>query len=581
MSSIQTIISNILVIGSGGAGLRAAIEAKLQGLDVSIIGKRFKKDVHTSLAAGGINASLGNVDSGDSWTHHFVDTYREGYQIANPAIVEIMVKEAPEAVLEIDSWGANFKKLTNGKLDQRYFGAHSYRRTCYCGDYTGKSILNALLNKARTLKLNINDHEYVTSLLVKENVCFGAISFNINNGTKTIYYADSVILATGGHTRIWSRSSSRKNENNGDGLLLALKAGCQLSDMEMVQFHPTGMLFPDEYAGLLVTEAVRGEGGRLFNVNGDRFMEKYDSQRMELSTRDKIAVANYIEIKEGRGTSRGGVLLDISHRNKEFILEKLPNMFRQFLDIQMLDISKSPMEVAPTAHYSMGGIVVETNTHMTNVNGLYACGEVSSGLHGANRLGGNSLTEILVFGKKTGLAASEYSKNLKFQFRDREMVEIELKKIDKFVKKGNFSGRKLEHELQLIMWDCCGVLRNKTSLMQGLNEIKNIKSKLSELDVNINSSNYDDLVTAINLKSSVITAEATILSALSREESRGSHQRSDFPKLASSAPVNYYVEEQNGELIISSKVVKSLNKEINKFYSETKEVNNFKNKLLE
>ena len=299
--------SNVLVIGCGGAGLRSAIEVKESGLDVRILGKRPKTDSHTVLAAGGINAALGNLDKEDSWEQHFIDTYLEGYGIGDPEKIEIMAKESPSLVKEIDKWGANFAKLKNGKLDQRFFGAHTYRRTCYSGDFTGLSILKTLLKKADELKIPIDDKQYVTELLIKDKICFGAMSFNMDSSQRTVHLADAVILCTGGHTRIWKKSSSRKHENTGDGFYLALKAGCELIDMEMVQFHPSGMVIPEEIEGTLVTEAVRGEGGRLINNNGERFMNKYDPERMELSTRDKVAIANYKEIIEGRGTKNGGV----------------------------------------------------------------------------------------------------------------------------------------------------------------------------------------------------------------------------------------------------------------------------------
>ena len=417
MNKNNTHVSNVLVIGTGGAGLRAAIEAKKEGVDVVVLGKRLKEDAHTVLAAGGINAAFGNVDPQDSWEQHFADTMLEGYGLADPRSVEIMAKESPELVSEIDEWGANFAKLSDGKLDQRFFGAHTYRRTCYSGDYTGRSILNALIKKVSDLKIPILDSQYVTELLVHKEICFGVMAFDIKTGERTVFLADSVILAAGGHTRIWRKSSSRRNENTGDGFYLSLKAGCSLQDMELVQFHPTGMVIPEEMAGTLVTEAVRGEGGRLINGNGERFMENYDPERMELSTRDKVAMANYTEIIEGRGTPNNGVYLDISHKSKDLIIEKLPRMYRQFLDTLMIDISKKPMEVSPTAHYSMGGVIVDSDTHKTNIEGLYAAGEVAGGLHGANRLGGNSLAEILIFGRRAGRSASERSKNIDVQYR--------------------------------------------------------------------------------------------------------------------------------------------------------------------
>ncbi|MEM1423836.1 MAG: FAD-dependent oxidoreductase, partial [Planctomycetota bacterium] len=419
----MTDISNVLVIGSGGAGLRAAIEAKRAGFEVTVIGKRPRGDVHTVLAAGGINAAMANVDPEDTWQQHFADTYLEGYAVGEARTIELMAREAPELVHEIDEWGADFAKLDDGRIDQRFFGAHTYRRTCYSGDYTGRSILKALLSKADELDIPIRDQQYVTELLVADGTCFGAMTFDIHTGERTVFLADAIVLAAGGHTRIWRKSSPRRNENTGDGFSLAVKAGCTLTDLEMVQFHPTGMVIPEDLAGTLVTEAVRGEGGRLLNGNGERYMEKYDAERMELSTRDRVAMANYTEIVEGRATPNGGVYLDISHREKEFIIEKLPRMYRQFLDTLMIDISREPMEVAPTAHYSLGGVVVDPDTHFTGIEGLYAAGEITGGLHGANRLGGNSLAEILIFGKRTGAAAAERSESLDVQQRSRSVIK--------------------------------------------------------------------------------------------------------------------------------------------------------------
>ncbi|MEM8860737.1 MAG: FAD-dependent oxidoreductase, partial [Chloroflexota bacterium] len=399
-------VSNVLVIGSGAAGLRAAIAAHESGSDVVIIGKSLKRDAHTVLAAGGINAALGTNDPQDSWEQHFADTIKEGYELSDPRTVELMVQNAPRAIEDLVSYGVEFAKNENGDLDQRFFGAHTYRRTCYAGDYTGRAMLFGLADKVDELRIPILERQYVSQLLVDGGQCFGAFAFDLDTGERTVYLADSVVLAAGGHTRLWRRSSSRRDENTGDGMYLALQAGAELADMELVQFHPTGMVAPESVAGTLVTEAVRGEGGRLFNAKGERYMEKYDLDRMELSTRDRIALANYTEIAEGRGGPNGGVFLDISHRDKGFIIEKLPRMYRQFLEHQLMDISKEPMEVAPTAHYSMGGVVVDPDTHMSAVTGLYAAGEVTSRMHGANRLGGNSLAETVVFGRIAGEAAA-------------------------------------------------------------------------------------------------------------------------------------------------------------------------------
>ena len=578
-----TQVSNVLVIGCGGAGLRAAIEVKMSGLDVSVLGKRVRTDSHTVLAAGGINAAFGNLDSQDSWEHHFADTYFEGYGLGDSVQIEIMAKESPSLVREIDSWGANLAKLKNGKLDQRFFGAHTYRRTCYSGDYTGLSILNALNNKVDTLKIPIYDNQYVTDLLVKDDICFGAMSFNTSTAERTIHLSDAVILCTGGHTKIWKKSSSRKKENTGDGYYLSLKAGCELRDMEMVQFHPSGMLSPEEIAGTLVTEAVRGEGGKLLNNKGERFMVNYDSERMELSTRDKVAIANYTEIAEGRGTANGGVYLDISHMGKEFIIDKIPSTYRQFLDAQMLDISKKPMEVAPTAHYSMGGISVSPYDHSTPIKGLYAAGEVAGGLHGANRLGGNSLAEILIFGKKVGKASAIYSRNLNAQMRSNTSIKNAHETINKFSTKGIELAKPLQSHLRNVMWEHCGVIKEKESLELGLKKVKEIKEIIKEVDVRIQYQNCDDLVQKFDLDSSVICAEATLSSALMRKESIGSHQRSDYPEINTTEKCNFQVKlnKQTLDLHINKKNIPSINSELQNIISKAKKVRDLKGKLLE
>ena len=578
----QTHISNVLIIGSGGAGLRAAIEAKSSGVEVTVIGKRIKEDVHTVLAAGGINASFANVDKKDTWQQHFADTMIEGYGLSEPRMVELMAKESPELVKEIDEWGANFQKLKNGKIDQRFFGAHTFRRTCYSGDYTGRSILMTLLKKIKSMKIPVHDSQYVTELLVHENKCFGAMTFNVKNGERTVYLADSVVLAAGGHTRIWRKSSSRRNENTGDGFYLALKAGCTLTDMELVQFHPTGMVIPESVSGTLVTEAVRGEGGRLFNNQGERFMSNYDKNRMELSTRDKVAMANYTEIVEGRGTKNGGVLLDISHKSKEFIIKKLPRMYRQFLDTLMIDISKSPMEVSPTAHYSMGGVVVSPEDHFTGVEGLYAAGEVTGGLHGANRLGGNSLAEILIFGKRAGAAAALRSLEMDVQYRSKQVIAKAHKKIDSFIKKGKYVARPLQRELRNLMWENCGVVRDEKKLKKGLKEINILKSKIKGLDVRPDSEGFEDLMLAFDLEGSILSAESTIISAIARKESRGAHQRTDFTKTSKSFSKNFHINMDNEKnLKITTSRLKKISEELLKTIKETKKIDNFSGMLLE
>ena len=558
----RTRICNVLIIGSGGAGLRAAISAHESGCEVLVIGKRIRNDAHTTLASGGINAALGTVDPEDDWIQHFVDTYQEGYNIGDPKTVEILVKDAPERVLELVDWGAPFARTDEGELDQRYFGAHTHRRTCYAGDYTGRAILNTLVSKVEELRIPIIDMTYVSKLLVNtqngQKQCFGAIGFDINSGNRTVFLSDSVVLAAGGHTRIWRRSSSRRDENTGDAMRLALHAGCKLADMEMIQFHPTGMVHPESLAGTLVTEAVRGEGGHLVNADGRRFMEDYDSARMELSTRDRVALANYTEIQEGRGTSNNGVFLDISHVEKEVILEKLPRMYRQFMESQMLDISKDPMEVAPTAHYSMGGVVVDAETHSTDVRGLYAAGECTSGVHGANRLGGNSLAEILVFGKIAGECAAGFSKDLDIQIRNRNIINDAIEELDKLTSKGDQLARPLQRAVRNIMWNYCGVIRSNEGLEEGLSELMKIKLASKDVDVRPSAEGFSDLALALDLLGSIDSAEATIRSAIARKESRGAHQRSDFKDMNNLENVNYIVELIDGKQSISKSEVERL-----------------------
>ena len=418
----RLISTSVLVIGTGGAGLRASIELAERGVQVLAVGKRRTHDAHTTLAAGGINAALGTMDPEDSWQHHAADTLRESYLLADPAIVEQVARNAARGIEDLERWGMPFAREADGRLSQRFFGAHTYRRTCYAGDYTGLEIQRTLMRRAAELSVPIIDTVYVTRLLVAGGTIFGAYGFDVVTGQGVQILADAVILAAGGHTRIWRVTSSRRDENTGDSFRLAALAGARLRDAELVQFHPSGLLEPEDAAGTLVSEAARGEGGVLRNALGERFMERYDPQRLELSTRDRVALANFTEIAEGRGTEHGGVLLDVSHLPREQILEKLPRVYRTLIDLQMLDITESPIEVAPTAHYSMGGVWVRPADHSTDVPGLFAIGEAASGLHGANRLGGNSLIELLVFGRITGEAAAAHCRARVVQKRSPEAV---------------------------------------------------------------------------------------------------------------------------------------------------------------
>jgi succinate dehydrogenase / fumarate reductase flavoprotein subunit len=577
----RTNVSNVLVIGMGCAGLRAAIAAHMAGCEVNIIGKRPWKDAHTVLAAGGINAALGTVDPQDSWQQHFADTLREGYFLAIPRMVEILAQEAPAAIRELADWGCPFARTPDGKLDQRFFGAHKYRRTCYAGDYTGRAVLYTLADQVTRLGIPINDTQYVSQLLVHDGVCFGAISFDLYTGQRTVHQADAVVLATGGGTRLWRRSSSRRDENTGDGMYLALRAGCTLGNMELVQFHPTGMVWPEDAAGTLVTEAVRGEGGRLYNSDHERFMERYDPDRMELSTRDRVAMANYTEIMAGRGGPHNGVFLDITHRSKEYIIEKLPRMYRQFMETELLDISRQPMEVAPTAHYTMGGVTVDPETHATAVPGLYAAGEVSNGLHGANRLGGNSLTETIVFGRHAGEAAAQYSKARKTQVRSKATVDAGCEDLDSLLHKGDEVVRPVQRDLRVAMWKYAGVVRNQKRLEQGLEKVAELNAVMPRLDVRPSVEGYQDLAHALDLRSSLLVAKTVLLSAIERRESRGAHQRSDYPAQDPDLKVNFTIQLKDGELVMTEVPVPEVPEHLKEWEAAGTDVEPVEGRLLE
>jgi len=556
-SAARSRVCNVLVIGAGAAGLRAAIAATEAGSQVLVVGKRDRLDAHTVLAAGGINAVLGTRDPQDTWEQHFADTLREGYFLGHPRVVEIMAREAPDAVRELAAWGCPFATLEDGRLDQRFFGAHKYRRTCYAGDYTGRAILYTLAGKVQQLAIPIIEDQYISRLLVADGACFGAYGFDLVSGERAVFEADAVVLATGGHTRLWRRSSSRRDENYGEGMFLALEAGCRLMDMELVQFHPTGMLMPEEIAGTLVTEAVRGEGGRLYNRDHERFMQRYDPQRMELSARDRVALAIYTEIMEGRGGPNGGVFLDISHRPKDEILEKLPRMYRQFIEYQMLDISKQPMEVAPTAHYSMGGIVVDPETHATEVVGLYAAGECTSGLHGANRLGGNSLSETVIFGRRAGEAAAAHSQESEVQRRSRKAVQEAADELQSLIKPGTELARPLQRAMRNLMWEHCGVVRNEAGLREGLRKLGELVAAAQTVDIRPGEEGWFELEHVLDLRAGLRTAEATLLCALERRESRGAHNRSDFPTLDPGWQRNLYarLDQRDASLKLSTEPV--------------------------
>lgn len=543
----QQISAGILVIGTGGSGLRAAIELAEYGVDVTAVGKRPRDDAHTALAAGGINAALGTMDAEDTWQQHAADTIKESYYLADPRTVEIVAKGAAEGISDLERYGMGFARENDGRISQRFFGAHTFRRTAFAGDYTGLEIQRSLVRRSEQLEIPILDTVYITDILTNDNRVFGAYGFDINNGTRYLIHADAVILAAGGHNRIWRRTSSRRDENTGDSFRLAVEAGARLRDPELVQFHPSGILEPENAAGTLVSEAARGEGGILRNALGERFMERYDPERMELSTRDRVALAAYTEIQEGRGTENGGVWLDVSHLPREIILERLPRVYQTLMETQMLDITREPIEIAPTAHYSMGGVWVRPEDHSTDVNGLYAIGEASSGLHGANRLGGNSLIELLVFGRIVGQAAAQYSSNLPAQTRSADAVAKARGEVDRLLSAdGEENVRALQRAIRDMMTEYAGVVRSEESLQQGLARLDEIEARMKNVGIHPDIAGFQDLAHAYDLKSSALAARATLEAALERRETRGCHNRSDYPQMDPDMQVNLVWSPKTG-----------------------------------
>lgn len=535
----QQLATSVLVIGAGGSGLRAAIELAELGIDVLVASKRPKTDTHTVLAAGGINAALATMDAEDSWEQHAADTIRESYLLADPRTVQTVTEGAAESIADLERYGMAFARESDGRISQRFFGAHTYRRTAFAGDYTGLELQRTLLRRTTELGIPFLESAYITRLLVRDNVVFGAYGFDLVNGTRYTVHADAVILATGGHTRIWRRTSSRRDENTGDSFRLALEAGGRIRDPELVQFHPSGLIEPEDSAGTLVSEAARGEGGILRNANGERFMARYDPERMELSTRDRVALAAFTEIKEGRGTPRGGVWLDVSHLPREQIMQRLPRVYQTLMDLQLLDITTTPIEIAPTAHYSMGGVWVSHEDHGTGVEGLWALGEASSGLHGANRLGGNSLIELLVYGKIVGQAAAAYSAGLDAQQRSPAAVSAAKAEVDEVLASdGPENVRFLQRTLRNTMTEHCGVVRDDAGLGEGLAEVTDLEQRVGELGVHPDVAGFSDLAHAFDLKASLIAARATLEAARERRETRGCHNRSDYPQQDARFDVN-------------------------------------------
>lgn len=557
--------SDVLIIGSGGAGLRAAIELFDNKIDVLIVGKCKKRDAHTILATGGINAALGNMDPEDCWQLHAADTIQEGGYINDIKAVEILCKNAPLAIQELAKWGVKFHRERDGEITQRFFGAATYRRACFVGDHTGKAILNALVEQVEKRRIRLKSEVYIFSLLCQRGKVNGALGLDIRRGEIICFHAKIVVIATGGHSRMFARSSSRFWENNGDGIYLAYKLGAKFIDMEMFQFHPTGMLYPPQAEGILVTEAVRGEGGILTNANGERFMYRYDSKRLDLSARDIVARAIYTEVKEGRRTKHGGVWLDISHKPKSYLLKRLPKMYRQFKRYANIDISKQKMEVAPTAHYSMGGIYVDHTTGKTSVQNLFAIGEVTGGVHGANRLGGNSLAEVMVFGRLTGRSILGDLKKIKFSPLDRVIAQSEIAELMKMVNiKNGLNPIDIKKEIQNIMWKYVGVVRNGRQMKSALKRLVNLKK--IPLAVGNSLKMNERLIACLDVRNMFPTCEMIIRSALFRKESRGAHYRLDQKRTLEKWGRNILCIPKKRGLKLITKHIQKIPREIKVFF---------------
>ena len=550
---------DVVVIGAGGAGLRAAIEAARSGAKTAIITKSLLGKAHTVMAEGGCAAALQNADPRDGWKVHFHDTMKGSKWLANWRMAEFHAKEAPDRVRELEQWGAVFDRTDKNLINQRNFGGHTFPRLAHVGDATGLELIRTLQERGIHEGIDMFTEVTVRHLLKEGDRVTGCVAYTRVDGEFHAFSAKSVVLATGGITRCWSVCSGSW-EYTGDGHALALWAGAELRDMEFVQFHPTGMVWPPSVRGILVTEGVRGEGGRLTNSKGDRFMFDYVPEMFagdhadsveesdqwveevvsgklatvrrppELLTRDVVAKAINSEVKAGRGSPHGGAFLDISHRGKEAILAKLPSMHHQFKELAGVDISEEPMEVGPTAHYVMGGVVVDAESQETTVPGLFACGEVASGLHGANRLGGNSLSDLIVFGKRAGEHAAKRSTDLAQPGIDKSQVQAAIKEMIAPLERGEGENPGLIYdEMRDMMQEKVGIIRVKDELEQALADLKQFSKREQSCFPGSSRKYNSGWHQALDLKNMVDISTVAALAALTREESRGGHTRDDFP----------------------------------------------------
>jgi len=556
---------DVLVIGAGGAGLRAAIEASAAGVKVGLICKSLLGKAHTVMAEGGVAAALANVDDRDSWKVHFADTMRGGQYVNNWRMAELHAKESPDRVRELEAWGAVFDRTSDGRILQRNFGGHRYPRLAHVGDRTGLELIRTLQDQGVHRGIDVHMEFTVVRLLTSGGRAAGVVGYERDRGRFKVFNASAVILATGGAGRAY-KITSNSWEGTGDGHALAYQAGAELMDMEFIQFHPTGMIWPPSVQGILVTEGVRGEGGILLNNQGKRFMfdsipENYRSQTAdnedegwrytqgdksarrppELLTRDHVARCIMREVKEGRGSPRGGVFLDIAWIKKRLpdaeahIRRKLPSMYHQFKELADIDITKEPMEIGPTTHYIMGGVRVDSDSQMSSVPGLFAAGECAAGINGANRLGGNSLSDLLVFGKRAGEYAAQFAR----QHARANVDAAEVKSaVDEAVKPFDTGGGTTENPyavqsaLQETMQGLVGIVRTESEMQQALSELAVLKDRAARAGVIGHREYNPGWHTSIDLKNLLTVSEAITRSAIERKESRGGHFREDFPDKA-------------------------------------------------
>lgn len=555
LSEMETREHDVLVIGAGGAGLRAAIECSNQGLSTGLVCKSLLGKAHTVMAEGGMAAALANVDTRDSWKFHFRDTMRGGKFLNQWRMAELHAKQAPDRVNELEEWGAVFDRTGDGLISQRNFGGHRFPRLAHVGDRTGLEMIRTLQDHGIHQGMEIYMECKVLQLLKDGDRIAGAIGLWRESGRFIIFKAKAVILATGGGGRAW-RITSNSWEYSGDGTAMAYEAGAELMDMEFTQFHPTGMVWPPSVKGVLVTEGVRGDGGVLKNSEGKRFMFEYIPERFasetadsveeaarwlegdkqarrppELLTRDVVARAILNEVKEGRGSPHGGAFLDIaSQRPAEVIKKKLPSMYHQFKELAQVDITKEPMEVGPTLHYFMGGIRVDSDTQQSNVPGLFACGECAAGMHGANRLGGNSLSDLLVFGRLAGLGAKEYIGSLSGtpEISADQVEQIRRQATDILNREAGENPFLVHEQIQDAMQDNVGIIRNNDDLEKGIEQLQDLKKLAAKVKAHPSSQFNAGWHEALDLPSLLVTAEAVARAGHMRQESRGAHSRLDY-----------------------------------------------------